>query len=97
MVTLEAMTLSLEEKMVMMVALEENVEAMKKMGDASNVKGFKLSQTHQPRTTREDKWRGYEWRGYVLEFGTNEARNFGIWEWHEIMKTKMKKDVRMDE
>ena len=39
----------------MMVALEEKVEAMKKMGEASNVKGFKLSQTHQPRTTREDK------------------------------------------
>ena len=42
------MKVSLEATMVTMVSLEEKVEAIKKMGDASSGKGFKLSRTHQP-------------------------------------------------
>ena len=45
------MTVTLEARMVTMVTLEARV--IMKMGDASSVKGFKLSRTHQPRTRTE--------------------------------------------
>ena len=46
-------TKTLEATTMMMVSLVDKVEAMKKTGDASNFKGFKLSRTHQPWTTTE--------------------------------------------
>ena len=45
------MTVTLEARMVTMVTLEARV--MMKTGGASSWKGFKLSQTHQPRTGME--------------------------------------------
>ena len=46
-----------KEGMLMMVTLE--AREMTKTGDASSWKGFKLSRTHQPQTTTEHEWRGY--------------------------------------
>ena len=52
------MTITVEARMVTMVTPE--AREMKKTGDASSWKGFKLSQTHQTETTTKRGRRGYD-------------------------------------